>query len=90
MFKSLCPNISWFSNFDDGFKQTMKLGNYSTMEIVGKSNVKLKMNGLMHMVTNVYYFPELKNNLLCIGQLQEKGLTVMFKSKTCKVFHDKK
>ena len=31
--------------------------------------------------------PELKNNLLSIGQLQEKGLNILFQGKKCKVFH---
>ena len=31
--------------------------------------------------------PELKNNLLSIGKLQAKGLTILFQNGTCKVFH---
>ena len=34
--------------------------------------------------------PELKNNLLSVGQLQERGLDVLFKGgdrKTCTIFH---
>ena len=34
--------------------------------------------------------PELKNNLLSIGQLQAKNLTIMFQSGKCKVFHPEK
>ena len=33
---------------------------------------------------------ELKNNLLSIGQLQEKGLNILFQGKKCKVFHPEK
>ncbi|XP_073263258.1 uncharacterized protein [Populus alba] len=40
-----------------------------------------------HMVTDVFYVPELKNNLLSIGQLQEKGLAILIKSRTCKIYH---
>lgn len=40
-------------------------------------------------MTEVYYVPELKNNLLSIGQLLEKGLTIQFEGITCKckVYH---
>jgi hypothetical protein len=31
----------------------------------------------MHVITEVFYVPDLKNNLLSIGQLQEKGLAVL-------------
>ena len=31
--------------------------------------------------------PKLKNNLLSIGKLQEKGLNILFQGKKCKVFH---
>ena len=34
--------------------------------------------------------PELKNNLLSIGQLQEKRLNILFQGKKCKVFHPEK
>jgi hypothetical protein len=34
--------------------------------------------------------PELKNNLLSIGQLQEKGLTIIFQHGKCKIYHKEK
>ena len=49
--------------------------------------MRLWVNGIVQVITNVYYIPELKNNLLSIGQLQEKGLTVLIQNGTCKVFH---
>ena len=35
----------------------------------------------------MYYVPGLKNNLLSVGQLQEKGLTILIKEEKCKVYH---
>lgn len=35
----------------------------------------------------MYIIPDLKNNLLSIRQLQEKGLKVIFEDNKCKVFH---
>lgn len=36
------------------------------------------------------YVPELKNNLLSIGQLQEKGLAILIKGGLCKIYHPDK
>lgn len=41
-------------------------------------------------ISEVFYVPELKNNLLSIGQLQEKGLTILFQHGKCKIFHPEK
>ncbi|CAL2255657.1 unnamed protein product [Prunus armeniaca] len=50
----------------------------------------MEVNGIMQMITGVFYVPELKNNLLSIGQLQEKGLAVHMKQGKCKIFHPEK
>jgi hypothetical protein len=70
-----------------GFKQTVKLGDDSRITVTGIGSVRLWVNGIVQVITNVYYIPELKNNLLSIGQLQEKGLTILIQNGTCKVFH---
>ena len=35
----------------------------------------------------MYYCPDLKNNLLSLGQLQERGLAILIKNGMCKMFH---
>ena len=40
-------------------------------------------------MSEVYYVPDLTNNLLSIGQLQEKNLVITFKAGTCRIFHPK-
>ena len=57
------------------------------MVVVGKSNIRLQENGTTKIITGVFYVHELKNNLLCIRQLQEKWLVILFKHRRCKVFH---
>ncbi|GAU18821.1 hypothetical protein TSUD_228110 [Trifolium subterraneum] len=81
-------NKEWLFDFDDSFKDSVKLGDDSKMAVMGKGNLKLHIEGYTQVFTNVYYFPGLKNNLLSIGQLQEKNLTVIFRNDTCKVFHE--
>jgi len=49
--------------------------------------VRLNVKGVMHIISHVYYVPELKNNLLSIGQLQERGLAILINNRKCKVSH---
>lgn len=79
-----------FSNVDMEFKHSVKLGNNKRMEVSGKGSVKLVLNGSAYIISNVYYVPELRNNLLSLGQLQEKELTIIIRRGTCKIFHDEK
>ena len=57
------------------------------MDVMGKGSVKLLLDGVNHVVAEVYYIPELRNNLLSIGQLQERGLAILIKGGMCKIFH---
>jgi hypothetical protein len=52
--------------------------------------LKLLIGGIIQVITNVYYLPGHRNNLLSIGQLQQKNLTIVFKHDTCKVYHDER
>ena len=49
------------------------------MKVTGKDAVKLTLHEIRYTISNVYWILELKNNLLSVGQLQEKGLAVLFK-----------
>ncbi|KAH0730285.1 hypothetical protein KY289_001473 [Solanum tuberosum] len=57
------------------------------MRVTGKGTVKLFLQGVYYSIGNEYWVPELTNNLLSIGQLQEKGLVVLFKDGACNVHH---
>lgn len=57
------------------------------MLVVSKGSVKVKIGGINQVLSDVYYIPDLKNNFLSIGKLQEKGLAILFRNGECKVFH---
>ncbi|KAJ0037601.1 hypothetical protein Pint_23162 [Pistacia integerrima] len=59
----MCGNKDYFSDFDGIFQDSVKLGNNTSMAVLGKGNVRLQVNGLIHIITSVFYVPELKNNL---------------------------
>jgi hypothetical protein len=53
------------------------------VEVKGKYNVKfLKKNEKVEMVEDVYYIPEIKSNILSMGQLMEKGFKIFMKKMT--------
>ncbi|KAL5805553.1 hypothetical protein ACOSQ4_028286 [Xanthoceras sorbifolium] len=68
-----------FNELDEKFWHSVKLGNNTKMNII-----------VNHVVADVYYIPELRNNLLSIGQLQERGLGILIKGGMCKIFHPEK
>jgi hypothetical protein len=80
----------WFFDFDSSYRDFVKLGDDSKMAVMGKGSVKLNINETVHVISNVYYVPGLKTNLLSIGQLQQKKITFLFKNDVCKVFHEDK
>ena len=68
----MCASEGMFSNLDKTFSQIVKLGNNTSMKVTGKGVVKLTLHGVRYTISNVYWVPELKNNLLSLGQLHEK------------------
>jgi len=83
-------NKKWFSDLEEVVNRPVKLGNDMKMAVVAKGSIRVKLNGMTQVISDVYYIPELKNNLFSIGQLQEKGLAILIKDGTCKVFHPKR
>lgn len=52
------------------------------MEVVGKENVSMTLNNTPYRISDVYYIPELKNNLLSLGELQEKNVAAIIQKGT--------
>lgn len=88
----MCGDRGMFTILDTPFTHSVKLGNNHILTVSGKGVVKIILKGISYVMSDVYYVPELKNNLLSVGQLQEKGLDVLFKGdrKTCSIFHPTK
>ena len=41
----MCGKNEYFSDFDGSFRDSVKLGNNSSMVVMGKGNVRLQVNG---------------------------------------------
>jgi len=70
-------NKKWFDKIDDRFTHSVKLGNDTSMTVRGKGDIKLQVQGRTQVISNVLYIPELRTNLLSVGQLQEKGVAIV-------------
>ncbi|XP_013632422.1 PREDICTED: uncharacterized protein LOC106337863 [Brassica oleracea var. oleracea] len=57
------------------------------MQVEGKGNLRLEINGVIQVITAVYFVTGLKNNLLSVGQLQQKGLRIIIEEDTCEIWH---
>jgi len=80
-------NKNWFMQLDEDFRHRVKLGNDTRLVVMGKGNIRTVVSGVTHMISQVYYVPELKNNLLSLGQVQEKGLFIHIQNNKCIVVH---
>ncbi|GAA0167815.1 hypothetical protein LIER_22663 [Lithospermum erythrorhizon] len=79
-----------FTALDRSVNHSMKLGNNSRLNVAGKGVVKIMLKGVSYAIGEVYYVPDLKNKLLSVGQLQEKGSTVIFKNGKCNIQHPRR
>ena len=53
----------YFSELDENFSNSVKLGINSNMVVNGKGNIRIDVNGVISIISGVFYVPELKNNL---------------------------
>ncbi|GKE89255.1 hypothetical protein Tco_1566730 [Tanacetum coccineum] len=80
----------WFIRLDESYQHKVKLGNGHRLEVKRKGDVRLTVNGITHVITNVYYVPLLTSNIISVGQLQEKSLNFVIQGGVCMVFHPQK
>ena len=67
-------NCAAFSELDIGVIGTMKFGGNSGVDIQGRGTVMFQCkNGEHKALTDVYYIPKLRSNIVSIGQLDERG-----------------
>lgn len=78
---------SWFVEINESFKHSVRLGNGSKLSVEGIGDIRIMVGEVLQRVTDVYYVPNLTSNLLSIGQLQEKQLSIVIEKGVCKIFH---
>ncbi|KAI5385820.1 hypothetical protein KIW84_072432 [Lathyrus oleraceus] len=60
----------------------VSFGDASKVKVEGKGTIRyLQKNGLIGSIQDVYYVPNLKTNVLSLGQLTEKGYSILMKER---------
>ena len=76
----MCGKISIFVNLDESVSGNVSFGDNSKILIKGKDKILICFNNGRHeFISNVYYVPNMNNNILSLGQLLEKGYDIHMK-----------
>ncbi|XP_019450708.1 PREDICTED: cytochrome P450 82A2-like [Lupinus angustifolius] len=81
----------WFLALDSLVKTKVKFADDSfiTTEGIGKIMIRRK-DGKVSYISNVLYVPKMKNNLISLGQLLEKGYYMRLEDRMMKIYNKKK
>ncbi|XP_073121219.1 uncharacterized protein [Henckelia pumila] len=81
---------SLFKELDETYKIKVRLGDDKQMQVEGKGTAEvIDGNGNIKLLYNVYFIPDLTQNILSVGQLMGSGYSIFFYDNSC-VIRDKK
>ncbi|XP_050916077.1 uncharacterized protein LOC127131187 [Lathyrus oleraceus] len=70
----------WLVDFDESKKSKVKLADNSLLQAKGTGNIVIQRSiGAKALIKDVLYIPGMKCNLLSVGQLIEKGFSMVMK-----------
>lgn len=75
-----------FKELDESYKIKVRLGDDKQMQVEGKGKgtVAVKdVHGNVKLLCNVYFIPDLTQNLLSVGQLMGNGYSILFDNGSC-------
>lgn len=79
-------NIAVFSNLDRGITGTVKFGDDSLVDIHGRGTIIFSaQRGSHRVLSDVYYIPSLRSNIISLGQLDENGCQVLIEQGVLRV-----
>nr|XP_034931745.1 uncharacterized protein LOC118062152 [Populus alba] len=83
----MCGSKSFFSNLNEEFHTTVSFGDHSKVDVMGKGDIQIRTKkNTIETISNVFYIPDLKSNLLSLGQLQKKGYVTTIKNGVCEIY----
>ncbi|KAL4341735.1 hypothetical protein GQ457_08G027600 [Hibiscus cannabinus] len=78
----MCGDKEAFVKLDEKVKGNVSFGDSSKVQIQGKGTILISLKDDSHsLITDVYYVPKLKSNILSLGQLLEKGYEIHMKDR---------
>ncbi|KAM2649885.1 hypothetical protein EV1_013946 [Malus domestica] len=86
----MCGRRSMFVELNKSVSGNVSFGNESKIPVKGKGNILIPLkNGGHQLISNVYYVPNMKSNILSLGQLLEKGYDIHMKNYSLFLRYDK-
>lgn len=80
-----------FTYLDEGVTGKVRFGDGSTVDIKGRGSISVSCkNGEEHVFHEVYYIPELCNNIISLGQLSEAGNKVVLKGEFMWIYDNRR
>ena len=79
----MTKHLSIFTSIDRLVQAKVKLGNGEIVQAKGKWTIAISTKRGTKIVTNVFYIPELDQNLLSVTQMLRNGYAVSFKENFC-------
>ena len=81
----MSENISMFVKLNESMNGSVTFGDDSKVPVKGKGNILFyAKDGSHQIISNVYYVPNMKSNILSLGPLLEKGYDIHLKD--CSLF----
>ena len=65
----------------------VKVGNRQYIKVKGKGTVAIKCSAGIKLISDVLLIPKIDRNMLNVGQLLEKGYSVVFKTNMCVIIN---
>lgn len=79
----------YFSHIDDSITGKVRFGDDSRIDIRGKGTIEFTdRNGEARKITDVYFIPDLKSNIISLGQATESGCDVRMRGEEL-IMHDR-
>ncbi|XP_050909613.1 uncharacterized protein LOC127123438 [Lathyrus oleraceus] len=76
----MCSDRSMFVEINEATTGNVSFEDDSKIPVKGKGKILIRLKNESHQfISNVYYVPDMKNNILSLGQLLEKGYDIHLK-----------
>ncbi|KAJ4719135.1 Retrovirus-related Pol polyprotein from transposon TNT 1-94 [Melia azedarach] len=86
----MCGKRSMFVELDESTNGNVSFGDDSKIAVKGRGNIFIQLkDGRHQFIGNVYYVPNMKSNILSLGQLLEKGYDIHMKDYSLFIRDDK-